>query len=251
MAEFTMVLVYKAEDQKIRIGYQNETVYRFVVKGEITFNGVNPISIKGDLRPGSYGEFGQLLFDQINDYPHFEMEIERHSEKGHEETFLCKIKTKPKHFLKMSNLRHWDNRPGRSYTVWKPEMEKNTLKNIPTPKMKSSPSIASSGRLVTIRDLSELAVFTRELDLHAEKLFKDPKSVSPEVIFNKQMKTFQWFMDKARSMNVERVFIIHGIGSGRLKNEIAKRLQYDPAVSSYTNEHHPKYGFGATEVVFY
>lgn len=250
MAEFTLVLVYKAENQIINIGYQNETSDRFVVKGEITFNGVNPITVKGDIMPGSFGEFGQLPFDQINDYPHFEMEIERHSEKGHEETFECKIKTKPKHFLKMSILPHWDNRPGRTYIVWRPARNKNALENIPTPRITTSTTSKSAQRPVAIRDLSELAVFNRELDLHAEKLFKDLKSVSPEVIFHKQMQTFQWFLDKAKSMDVDRVFIIHGIGSGRLKNEISKRLEYDHAVSSYANEHHPKYGFGATEVVF-
>src|SRR5690606_41339107 len=57
----------------------------------------------------------------------------------------------------------------------------------------------------SIRDLSELSVFNRELDLHAEKLFDDPKSVLPEVILQKQIKTFVWFMDKAKSMNIDRV----------------------------------------------
>ncbi|HLU95189.1 MAG TPA: Smr/MutS family protein [Membranihabitans sp.] len=250
MAEFTLVLVYKAEDQKIKVGFQNETPHRFVVTGEITFNGVNPITLRGDIGPGSYGEFGQLAYDQISDYPHFEMKIERHTKGGYVEKTECKIKTKPKHFFKLSILPHWDNRPGRTYTIWKPSMEKNILENIPTSPIKTPSSSKPPRPPVSIRDLSELAVFNRELDLHAEKLFDNPKSVSPEVIFNKQIQTFQWFLDKAKSMDIDRVFIIHGIGSGRLKNEISNLLKYDSEVSYYTNEHHPKYGFGATEVVF-
>lgn len=250
MEDLTLALVYRAEDQQIQIGYQNDTTSRFVIDGEITFNGPSSIPLKGDLEPGSLGTFGKLPFDQINDYPHFELTIERHTARGHEETFEQKIKTKPKHFLKMSLLSRWGNRPGRTYSLWTPAKNKNSLENIAIPKTPPSSDNNPTRSSGIIRDLSELAVFSRELDLHAEKLFDNPKSVSSDVILNKQMKTFHWFMDKAKSMNIDRVFVIHGVGSGRLKNEITKQLEFDPAVSYFTNEHHPKYGFGATEIVF-
>ena len=245
-----LVLVYRAEDQKIQVAYQNDTTYRFVIEGEITFNGPDPIPIAGTILPGSLGEFGMMPFDLISDYPHFELTLERHSTKGHEETSECKIKTKPKHLVKMSLLAKWGNRPGRVYSMWASSRKESSLADVAVPK--SSPDIPKLENRKTgiIRDLSELAVFNRELDLHAEKLFDDPKSVLPEVILQKQIKTFVWFMDKAKSMNIDRVFVIHGVGSGRLKSEITKRLEYDPSVASFANEHHPKYGFGATEIVF-
>ena len=250
MENLSLALVYRAEDQQFLIGYQNDTTSRFVIDGEITFNGPAPIALKGDLDAHSLGTFGRLPFDQINDYPHFEMSIERHSDQGHEESFKRKIKTKPKHLLKMSLLSRWGNRPGRTYPLWTPTINKKSLEHLAVPKTTTSAGRNFTHRSGTIKDLSELAVFNRELDLHAERLFDNPKSVSTEEIFTKQMKTFHWFMDKAKSMNIDRVFVIHGVGSGRLKNEITKQLEFDPSVSSFANEHHPKYGFGATEIIF-
>lgn len=249
MKALSLILIYKSENQRVQIGFQNDTSDTFKLQGDITFNGPEPILLKGTLPPESKSLMGEIPFDQINDYPHFEMELERHSSRGHAETITCKIKPKPKHFIKLTLLDAWGNRPGRSYLVWKQSSNSDSLKSIPVSKRKpgsSQPKRTSN----VIRDLSELAVFNRELDLHAEKLFDNAKSVPPDQIYQRQMKTFQWYMDKARSMNIDRVFIIHGVGSGRLKKAIANKLEFDPSVASYTNEHHPKYGFGATEVVF-
>ncbi|RQH21817.1 hypothetical protein D5R40_31195 [Okeania hirsuta] len=49
---------------------------------------------------------------------------------------------------------------------------------------------------------------------------------------------------------MERVFVIHGVGEGKLRNAIATRLIKYPEVVSFKNEFHPRYGFGATEIIF-
>ena len=250
MARLLLILIYKAEEKKIQIGFQNDTEDQFVLEGEITFNGPKPIRLTGKLPANAKAIMGEIPFDQINDYPHFEMEMERHTSQGHAETIESKIKPKPKHFIKMSLLNAWNKRPGRSYTIWEESKGNSGLDEIPIPSRRSISRRPKSGGTGIIRDLSELAVFNRELDLHANKLFDDPGSVSSGAIYRKQMKTFQWYMEKAKSMDIDRVFIIHGVGTGQLKRDIANKLEYDPAVASYTNEHHPKYGFGATEVVF-
>ncbi len=250
MGSLSLILIYKAENQRIEVGFQNDTVDKFILSGEVTFNGPDPIRLKGTLPPHSHAVMGEIPFDQINDYPHFEMELERHTDKGHAETIECKVKPKPKHFIKLSILDDWDKRPGRRYPVWQESKEKAGLENISVPSQVAYSGRKPSSKSRVIRDLSELAVFNRELDLHAKQLFDDPGSVTPEEIYRRQIKTFQGYMDKAKAMNIDRVFIIHGVGSGRLKNDIANKLEYDHAIASYSNEHHPKYGFGATEVVF-
>jgi dsDNA-specific endonuclease/ATPase MutS2 len=42
----------------------------------------------------------------------------------------------------------------------------------------------------------------------------------------------------------------HGLGEGKLRTAIARRLKEMHEVSAYKNEYHPKYGWGATEVIF-
>jgi dsDNA-specific endonuclease/ATPase MutS2 len=45
------------------------------------------------------------------------------------------------------------------------------------------------------------------------------------------------------------VYIIHGVGKGRLKEMIHARLKRHSDVEHFKNEYHERYGWGATEVI--
>ncbi|NJK83175.1 MAG: Smr/MutS family protein [Saprospiraceae bacterium] len=62
-----------------------------------------------------------------------------------------------------------------------------------------------------------------------------------------QLKFFDAFLEKALRLGVEKIFIIHGVGTGKLKDAIANRLLQHPYVATFKNEYHPRYGWGATE----
>nr|MBX2845837.1 Smr/MutS family protein [Saprospiraceae bacterium] len=55
---------------------------------------------------------------------------------------------------------------------------------------------------------------------------------------------------EAVELHIQRVYIIHGIGSGRLKTEVYDFLYKHPKVVRFANDYHPQYGMGATEVKF-
>ncbi|RME96879.1 MAG: hypothetical protein D6772_11235, partial [Bacteroidetes bacterium] len=57
------------------------------------------------------------------------------------------------------------------------------------------------------------------------------------------------YLDQAIRLGAERVFVIHGVGEGKLRDAIAERLRQNPQVVDFKNEYHPRYGFGATEVI--
>ncbi|MEL6142742.1 MAG: Smr/MutS family protein [Bacteroidota bacterium] len=59
---------------------------------------------------------------------------------------------------------------------------------------------------------------------------------------------FRNYLMRARQLGVERVYIIHGLGEGKLKKAIHKELRQVEYVKSFNNNYHPKYGNGATEV---
>jgi dsDNA-specific endonuclease/ATPase MutS2 len=46
------------------------------------------------------------------------------------------------------------------------------------------------------------------------------------------------------------MIVIHGIGSGKLKDEIHEILKYRKDVKSFVNQYDPRFGYGATEVFF-
>lgn len=91
--------------------------------------------------------------------------------------------------------------------------------------------------------------FNYELDLHADKLISDTSTKSKEEILSIQMNRLKSYLEKAIELRIQHVYIIHGVGSGRLKTEVETILHQHPAIKEYNNNFHPKYGKGATEVV--
>lgn len=46
------------------------------------------------------------------------------------------------------------------------------------------------------------------------------------------------------------LIVIHGVGSGKLKDEIHEILKTKKEVKTFVNQYHPNFGYGATEVYF-
>jgi dsDNA-specific endonuclease/ATPase MutS2 len=99
-------------------------------------------------------------------------------------------------------------------------------------------------------DVDEFAHFIPEIDLHIQNLTNGYAKLDRGEIVRIQLQHFQRFLEKAIRLGVPSVFIIHGVGEGKLKEAIAERLRHHPAVSKFKNEYHAKYGYGATEVIF-
>lgn len=91
------------------------------------------------------------------------------------------------------------------------------------------------------------AQFPRVLDLHVEQLIDDPKKIVGSII-GFQLNKMDAYLLKATKLGIDSVVLIHGIGDGKLKDAVITRLRTHPLVLRMVNEHHPLYGFGATEV---
>jgi dsDNA-specific endonuclease/ATPase MutS2 len=42
--------------------------------------------------------------------------------------------------------------------------------------------------------------------------------------------------------------VIHGLGSGKLRDEIHELLRHKKEVKTFVNQYHASYGYGATEI---
>lgn len=91
------------------------------------------------------------------------------------------------------------------------------------------------------------AQFPRVLDLHIEALISDPNKIVGSAI-GFQLNKMEAYINKAIQLGIDEVVLIHGIGDGKLKDAVKTRLRTHPLVAKVINEHHPLYGFGATEV---
>ena len=99
-------------------------------------------------------------------------------------------------------------------------------------------------------DLAEMASFETELDLHAEKLIRDTSEFTSGEIYEIQIQKLEEYINKAVEIGVSEVYIIHGLGKGKLQEGVKQYLKYHSEVSKTVNEYFERYGFGATKVIF-
>lgn len=88
-----------------------------------------------------------------------------------------------------------------------------------------------------------------EIDLHIEELLDDYSNMSNAEIIQVQLTYFQNALDKAINDHLRRLIVIHGVGNGRLKQEV--RTLLDIHALKYYDASYARYGFGATEIAFY
>jgi len=89
-----------------------------------------------------------------------------------------------------------------------------------------------------------------EVDLHFHALTGARDSASPHEMLTLQMDHFDRMMRRAEEKRIPRVIFIHGVGQGRLRQEIRETLTaYWPHCTCREGDPR-KYGHGATEVRF-
>jgi len=89
-----------------------------------------------------------------------------------------------------------------------------------------------------------------EVDLHIEQLVNNTRGLASADIVKIQLDSLQHFLQLSIVHRQERMIVVHGLGKGKLREEVHAILKQTPKVSRYKNEWSGKYGFGATEVYF-
>jgi dsDNA-specific endonuclease/ATPase MutS2 len=88
------------------------------------------------------------------------------------------------------------------------------------------------------------------VDLHIEKLHPDSDTMNNFEMLTLQLSHFEKYLDLAIMHHQREMIAIHGVGSGKLRDEIHEILRLKKEVKFFTNRYHPKYGYGATEITF-
>ena len=89
-----------------------------------------------------------------------------------------------------------------------------------------------------------------EIDLHIEQITRDYHAMSNGEILALQLNVLEHYLELATAYHQQRLMVIHGLGTGVLRNEVHRILSTTNNVVRYNNEWHGRYGFGATEVIF-
>jgi hypothetical protein len=232
----------------------NDTGYDVLFTFELYIGGSVELRSNNKLARTSVLEVGEMLFDQLNDAPTVEMDCWQITTQGTGPRLHKTMRIKPKPFfkrLKTAPLLNKQVHLFRLFEKFEPLQQKpkeEDLRDYTRRNARRDEGQRILGRMP--HEVMELAEFIPEIDLHIEHLTDRYEKMNNAEILNLQLHHFEQYLRKALRLGVERVFIIHGLGKGKLRDSIARRLREMPEVIDYRNEYHPRYGYGATEVIF-
>ncbi len=87
-----------------------------------------------------------------------------------------------------------------------------------------------------------------EVDMHIWEITDRHEHLSKHEIMQLQLRYFIKMLDSAIASKIKKIVFIHGVGNGRLKEEIRKTMDESYTYLKYFDASIAKYGVGATEV---
>jgi len=198
-------------------------------------------------------EVGKLSYDDLNEGSVVNIEAWQVTTEGNGSKMEKEIKLKPKQFFNNKKTAPILNRLVHHYVVF-------ANFNISEKKQPEEDLQSYTRRQQDLNEgwqpmqdfykseVNDFANFPNDIDLHIEHLTHQIKGLSNSEILAIQVEAFEKYLSRATELGVSPVYIIHGLGKGKLKRVIAQKLKAKSSVISFKNEYHFKYGWGATEV---
>ncbi len=91
---------------------------------------------------------------------------------------------------------------------------------------------------------------TKEVDLHIEELMESYSTLTNSEILSIQLDRFEKEMQYCLSNGIKKLIVIHGVGNGKLKQEIISILKTIDDIS-FHDASYKNYGYGATEILIH
>lgn len=232
------------EELKVHLVNCTATACNFDYK--LAFFGKPEFELKNTIQPFEDFYLHDVPFEDLSDNPFFEFEFSLLKPvKGKAEICTASIKLKPKQlFTKIEEIRT-KNEASFSYRLFDTYPDKQSEEKF------DIGSLASKYRVYDAAKAREHLESPRSvIDLHIEKLTDNWQHMSNLQIIAMQIKTFEKYYDLAIANLQPSLIIIHGVGSGRLRDEIHDLLKHRKEVKTFVNQYDPRFGYGATEIFF-
>ncbi|MES2431093.1 MAG: Smr/MutS family protein [Bacteroidota bacterium] len=233
------------EKFKLYLINQTDTEYNFIYN--LLFNGVPDFDLTNSIRPLADFYLHDVKFEQLSDNPRFEFEFSlTKSEKKKADYFESSLKIKAKQLFKRIEEMQLKNEPSFSYLLFQEYPDRVEEVKVDLSKLGNA-----GYRFYSANEIRQnMPAAQSVVDLHIEKLSNDWKHLSNFEILTIQLKAFEKYYDLAVLHYQPSLTVIHGIGAGKLKDAIHYILKNKTQVSSFVNQFHPRYGYGATEIYF-
>lgn len=232
-------------DLKVHIINKTDIHFNFIYR--LQFFGQTDFELTNNLLPFSDFYVHDVRFEDMNDSPNFNIEFSlTNPDKKKETHYETNFKIKPKQlFAKIEEIKE-KNLPTFSYKLFDKYPDKK-----PDERLDLDSLVAKGIKVYNAKDARRHLPPARSVvDLHIEKLTDDWEHLSNAEILDIQLREFEKWYDLAMAHHQASLIVIHGVGSGRLRDEIHDALRLKRGVKSFVNQYHPSYGFGATEIYF-
>lgn len=215
--------------------------YNLVIAGDSHFE------LKNSIFPQSDFYLHDVPFEELSDNPRFDFEFSlTEPQKNKAPFFEASLKLKGKQIFKKIQEIQLKNEPGFAYPIFqlypdKVEEEKVDLSMLGNAGFRVYDASRAREHMEPARTV---------VDLHVEKLTNNWKHLSNFDILTLQLKTFEKYYDLAVAHHQPEFTVIHGVGAGKLREEIHDILRLKKEVKSFVNQYTDRFGYGATEIYF-
>ena len=232
------------EDLKVHIHNRTNTAYNFDYK--LAFFGKPEFELKNTIYPFKDFYLHDVPFEDMSDSPFFEFEFSLLTpEKSKAEICTASLRLKPKQlFNKIEEIRS-KNEASFSYRLFDHYPDKVTEEKLDIGSLSSKYNVYSADKIK-----KNLESPRSVIDLHIEKLTDNWHHLGNLQILAIQLKTFEKYYDLSIAHLQPSLIVIHGVGSGRLRDEIHELLKQRKEVKNFVNQYDPRFGYGATEIFF-
>jgi hypothetical protein len=233
----------------------NDTPFDFLLEFDLFTTSRDVIILDEKIAASSAYELGDFLSDDLNDAPEVFISVRRITTEGTDTPLETGLRIKAKQFFNSFQTASIINVMAYHFVLMgsfeaKPATSDQDLKSYTLQNRSKTRSAGNTNaRPHKAFDPEDFAHFEPEIDLHIQALMNGYARLDKGEILRIQMQHFHRFIDRAVRVGANRVFVIHGVGEGKLKEAIADSLRGNPHVKKFKNEYHHKYGYGATEVI--
>ncbi len=222
---------------KIYLVNKTSLAYKFSYKQ--FFSGKLSFELSNEIPPFNNFYLHDIPFEEINDSPTFNFLFSLSTpQKGKAAEAEAMLKPRPKQLFQQIEKIKEKNEPMISYLL---------LEKFPDKIVEESNTSFSSALKTNRKNLTHIPARSI-VDLHIEKLADDWQGLSNFDILQIQLEEFEKWFHLAADQHLTSVIFIHGIGTGKLRDEIHNLIKSKKEVRYFVNQYDPRFGYGATEV---
>ncbi len=245
---FSIIPVYffdAADEQisRLKLYFINQTEYTIKLKYDCHSNLGKEFTLGTTIYPFQHLYLHHIKFDLVNDRLSFDFKLESIAKQADVRMLDYSLKLKPKTVYQKLHQMAASGEPMFSTQLASdfPTIDLKTLK--------AENLFVAPAKPANTYQFKKRPAKSQEIDLHIEQLVSDFERMSNLQKLEAQLLACEQAVLDAYHNQMPSVIIIHGIGAGKLKEEVHSLLKgMRKQVRQFENKYSQKYGFGATEV---